>query len=580
MILSQRMGEPILSVVTQQPIATGTLIGPLPFRTGSVDPLALLIWRCQDVKQSSSKNVIKVNPQDTVDNGQIVDWILHVQPARDLEEQNIEVVARGGQFYFRAMKNIHEGHELTAWFGDDLAEILRLPTVPSTVLEEGKRYFCVLCHHIFIHPYPVIGHLMYWCDKRNCVKNSITPSNLSTTAFSDPLTSKQTKPRVKSFDIASLTANSNDSDKDIVKSGACGLEKRNEHTKRDHSNDNDPPINVQSGVKRKETLNYPEETIKNKKRQKTTEEQAHLFASSQSITRYDSSSPELLSFSNLELSSSRRTPGRKISSIPSNNNVINVTSRDVSNPATTLSAFKKVNKPGSASVSTSSPFSTMDSSFYTTSPTCEIFSKHLVPSLVPGLSVNLPNLTSHPSGMTSTTLSMFRSIQSQTLSSSDNMNSAFSPTTKLSPSALDPRGVCPLRLGDLKLQGIRRESVDTSSLLSSSLQRMQLHGFAVSPTKYFPTILNSNIPSTKTITPSLLSYLPPSLAALSFPTHNFCAKCNASFRMTSDLVYHMRSHHKRETDPVKKKREEKLKCNICNESFRERHHLTRHMTSH
>ncbi|XP_016834532.1 PR domain zinc finger protein 8 isoform X1 [Cricetulus griseus] len=67
------------------------------------------------------------------------------------------------------------------------------------------------------------------------------------------------------------------------------------------------------------------------------------------------------------------------------------------------------------------------------------------------------------------------------------------------------------------------------------------------------------------------------------PAQNWCAKCNASFRMTSDLVYHMRSHHKKEyaMEPlVKRRREEKLKCPICNESFRERHHLSRHMTSH
>ena len=61
---------------------------------------------------------------------------------------------------------------------------------------------------------------------------------------------------------------------------------------------------------------------------------------------------------------------------------------------------------------------------------------------------------------------------------------------------------------------------------------------------------------------------------------NWCAKCNATFRMTSDLVYHMRSHHKREFDPVKKKRDDKLRCDVCGETFRERHHLTRHMTSH
>lgn len=79
----------------------------------------------------------------------------------------------------------------------------------------------------------------------------------------------------------------------------------------------------------------------------------------------------------------------------------------------------------------------------------------------------------------------------------------------------------------------------------------------------------------------LTSLLPPSLAALSLPAQNVCAKCNISFRMTSDLVYHMRSHHKNEaTDMNKRRREEKLKCPVCAESFRERHHLTRHMTAH
>nr|CAG4650704.1 EOG090X0POW [Sida crystallina] len=68
--------------------------------------------------------------------------------------------------------------------------------------------------------------------------------------------------------------------------------------------------------------------------------------------------------------------------------------------------------------------------------------------------------------------------------------------------------------------------------------------------------------------------------SLVIPSQNVCAKCNLSFRMTSDLVYHMRSQHRRESDPVRQKRQEKLRCPVCGESFRERHHLTRHMTSH
>lgn len=80
---------------------------------------------------------------------------------------------------------------------------------------------------------------------------------------------------------------------------------------------------------------------------------------------------------------------------------------------------------------------------------------------------------------------------------------------------------------------------------------------------------------------SVASLLPPSFA-LNLPAQNVCAKCNLSFRMTSDLVYHMRSHHKNENagEAARRRREEKLRCPVCDESFRERHHLTRHMTAH
>lgn len=81
----------------------------------------------------------------------------------------------------------------------------------------------------------------------------------------------------------------------------------------------------------------------------------------------------------------------------------------------------------------------------------------------------------------------------------------------------------------------------------------------------------------------LSTLIPPTLAStFTLTAQNVCAKCNISFRMTSDLVYHMRSHHKTDLtgDLNRRKREEKLKCPVCNESFRERHHLTRHMTAH
>jgi len=86
--------------------------------------------------------------------------------------------------------------------------------------------------------------------------------------------------------------------------------------------------------------------------------------------------------------------------------------------------------------------------------------------------------------------------------------------------------------------------------------------------------------------PAVSSHATTTLSA-SFPSlqlaQNWCAKCNTSFRMTSDLVYHMRTHHKRDLDPAsqgRRKDDNKLRCDVCGETFKERHHLTRHMTSH
>ncbi len=79
---------------------------------------------------------------------------------------------------------------------------------------------------------------------------------------------------------------------------------------------------------------------------------------------------------------------------------------------------------------------------------------------------------------------------------------------------------------------------------------------------------------------------------------NWCAKCSIQFRLTSELVHHIRLHHatrrhyyhqtsstesttrKSLTNSTSSSSSISLTCHICYETFRERHHLTRHMTSH
>ncbi|XP_043912684.1 PR domain zinc finger protein 8-like [Protopterus annectens] len=114
-----------------------------------------------------------------------------------------------------------------------------------------------------------------------------------------------------------------------------------------------------------------------------------------------------------------------------------------------------------------------------------------------------------------------------------------------------------------------------TQMILSSINRSNPLPYA---TELWPKSLGAHLQTT-----SSLTLLPPSFTSYGVAAQNWCAKCNLSFRMTSDLVFHMRSHHKKEyalDSQCKRRREEKLTCPICKEYFRERHHLSRHMTSH
>ncbi|XP_036120754.1 zinc finger protein 488 [Molossus molossus] len=91
-------------------------------------------------------------------------------------------------------------------------------------------------------------------------------------------------------------------------------------------------------------------------------------------------------------------------------------------------------------------------------------------------------------------------------------------------------------------------------------------------------------PTPASPSPASWALLPPTCSSPGATPQNWCAKCSASFRLTSDLVLHMRSRHKKEPvrpDPRSRQlRREALTCPVCREDFRERHHLSRHLTAH
>ncbi|XP_071769862.2 zinc finger protein 488 [Centroberyx gerrardi] len=146
------------------------------------------------------------------------------------------------------------------------------------------------------------------------------------------------------------------------------------------------------------------------------------------------------------------------------------------------------------------------------------------------------------------------------------------------------------RLEDMADVFSSRTVMGYSNLMASSIMSGDLQGAQTVPSPvaissafhYAPEHWSRNM-GAQLQTTSSLTILPPTFTSFGVSVQNWCAKCNLSFRMTSDLVFHMRSHHKKEfaaESQVRRRREEKLTCPICHEYFRERHHLSRHMTSH
>ena len=122
-------------------------------------------------------------------------------------------------------------------------------------------------------------------------------------------------------------------------------------------------------------------------------------------------------------------------------------------------------------------------------------------------------------------------------------------------------------------------------------------------TKCEPAIF---VPPAKQFGPSVGSLLG-SNYGMGLEAVNWCAHCSMSFRLTSDLVQHMRNFHRNSSANSNKRLLEatrempqrdknndvistastlanhsgkNFKCNACGEMFKERHHLTRHLSSH
>ncbi|XP_029456087.1 PR domain zinc finger protein 8 isoform X2 [Rhinatrema bivittatum] len=455
-------------------------------------------------------------------------WLRLVQSARDNEEQNLEAYIKNGQLFYRSLRRIVKDEELLVWYGKELTDLLLLnPARTHSKMNGCSPHSCRDCGLRSQFEFPHAAHVRFRCPKRLHRPEELEEGAPLLKYRHGPPPPSELKPTTDFHNLARDLENS-----------------RPEASSQHHP------------AKRKGAEDGPEPGSGSR------------FPAEELVCSPQSFRPSL--YYGLEEN------GRRLYAPPS--------------PETgeaKRSAFVEVKRGAAAAAAAAEQGEDKDPS--------------PAPSASSSPARSSPSGEPPPEGSAALGCgaSAFSSVQP--LASPDERKSAFSQPTRsaayghahaplpgLGPKLLPAAGAgleChvvgdgPARLYQAEPLAAKLQSAAELGPGGGGLPKR-------SPFLYATTFWPKSSPAAASLQlqlPSTLTLLPPSFTSLCLPAQNWCAKCNASFRMTSDLVYHMRSHHKKEyaLEPlVKRRREEKLKCPICNESFRERHHLSRHMTSH
>ncbi|BFZ02990.1 hypothetical protein BsWGS_06029 [Bradybaena similaris] len=573
-----------MGVVTINDIDYGQIFGPFPTHFTVTDP-AYVIGMLTNDKQPDGI-VVRVDAEERSDGVRVVDWLPYVSPARDEEEQNMEAYLKDGGIYYRTLRIVKAGEELLVWYSKDFTKILGVPELQTNSKRDDEQFICTHCGEMFDFPFPLRAHLKFKC--------SFT-------------TDDTTRERIS----AQVRLNG-----DHYRRTDCGRSRKHSDGLQDKSQ---YMLNYMTNNNSMFTISAKRH-IEDNKDNKTP---CKKFISEACKSKRDS----VISHSIEELSKSHQTKSR--------GGYVHENGFD--SHTDSGSAFRKVEKPLNLSPDhrvsppTSSPcFVPMPA---TLSPpvrntTCQSASALASSTKLPvshgmhtlkvhrtlhSSHIDQPSTSSMPPPIRTSIKSLPSAVpvtsvphQNPAIAGSQIMG-LYMPRIPLipSPSPLGlPRGSIlasgtssgrgmpiphsafhdqiPQGLLEMCRAAIPTVGPLTESFAANIRNSETLAKQALFADRHISTL--GFLKSTNPMVEKLLQSTNPTL--LSSPinalnlSQNWCAKCNATFRMTSDLVYHMRSHHKREFDPLKRRREEKLKCNICNETFRERHHLTRHMSSH
>ncbi|XP_074676656.1 PR domain zinc finger protein 13 [Strix aluco] len=158
----QTSRAPAISVSAESCIPAGLRLGPVPgiFKLGKY---------LSDRREPGPKKKVRMVRGELVDEAgsSALEWIGLIRAARNSQEQTLEAVADlpGGQIFYRALRDVQPGEELTVWYSNPLAQWFDIPvTATPTHDEKGEeRYICWYCWRTFKYPNSLKAHVHFHC---------------------------------------------------------------------------------------------------------------------------------------------------------------------------------------------------------------------------------------------------------------------------------------------------------------------------------------------------------------------------------------------------------------------------------
>nr|XP_020653284.1 PR domain zinc finger protein 13 [Pogona vitticeps] len=163
---------PTLSITAESSIPAGLRLGPV---SGAFKLGKYLSDRREEGPDVLSYALFQVRMVrgELVDEagGPAVEWIGLIRAARHSQEQTLEAIADlpGGQIFYRALRDVQPGEELTVWYSNSLAQWFDIPiTATPTHDEKGEeRYICWYCWRTFRYPNSLKAHVHFHCVLNN-----------------------------------------------------------------------------------------------------------------------------------------------------------------------------------------------------------------------------------------------------------------------------------------------------------------------------------------------------------------------------------------------------------------------------